>query len=139
MKKILLALLTSININCQSQKIDRYNLGFENQKDEQVLSEGWFKWGNYELMIDNFAHSGKKSGKITSDSIGSSFGSIAYKIPANSKGSTIKLEGVMKIKNVTNNKSQKGINSYNTDFNSQYIFKSVLFIQKTVKQDYKKE
>ena len=102
MKKILLALLTIININCQSQKIDRYNLGFENQKDEKVLSEGWFKWGNYELMIDNFAHSGKKSGKITSDSIGSSFGSIAYKIPANYKGSTIKLEGFMKIKNVEN-------------------------------------
>ena len=53
-------------------------------------------------MIDNFAHSGKKSGKITSDSIGSSFGSIAYKIPANYKGSTIKLEGFMKIKNVEN-------------------------------------
>ena len=102
MKKILLALLTIININCQSQKIDRYNLGFENQKDEKVLSEGWIKWGNYELMIDNFAHSGKKSGKITSDSIGSSFGSIAYKIPANYKGSTIKLEGFMKIKNVEN-------------------------------------
>ena len=102
MKKILLALLTIININCQSQKIDRYNLGFENQKDEKVLSEGWFKWGNYELMIDNIAHSGKKSGKITSDSIGSSFGSIAYKIPANYKGSTIKLEGFMKIKNVEN-------------------------------------
>lgn len=89
-------------MNCQSQKVDKYNLGFENQKDEKALSDGWFKWGNYELTIDDFTHSGKKSGKISSDEVGSSFGSIAYKIPANYKGSTIKLEGFMKIKNVEN-------------------------------------
>ena len=102
MKKILLALLTIISFNCQAQNPEKYNLGFENQSEEKSLSDGWFKWGNYELTIDSIAHSGKNSGKITSDQTGSSFGSIAYKIPANYVGKTIQLEGYMKIKNVEN-------------------------------------
>ena len=60
------------------------------------------KWGTYEITIDSLAHSGKKSGKITSNEAGNSFGGIAYKIPANYNGSKIKLEGFMKIKNVKN-------------------------------------
>jgi C-terminal processing protease CtpA/Prc len=102
MKKILIALLTIISFSCQAQETEKYNLGFENQKENETLSDGWFKWGNYELTIDATAHSGKKSGKITSDQTGSSFGSIAYKIPANYVGKTIKLEGYMKIQNVEN-------------------------------------
>ena len=102
MKKILIALLTIISLNCQGQKTEKYNLGFENQNEEKTLSDGWFKWGNYELTIDEAAHSGKKSGKITSDQTGSSFGSIAYKIPANYEGKKINLEGFMKIKDVEN-------------------------------------
>ena len=100
--KLLLVLLIIISVKCQAQKADKYNLGFENQKDEKALSDGWFKWGNYELMIDTLTHSGKKSGKISSDEAGSSFGSIVYKIPANYKGSTLKLEGFMKTRNVEN-------------------------------------
>ncbi|TDG37344.1 peptidase S41 [Pedobacter changchengzhani] len=100
MNRILLILFTIIPFGCQAQKTEKYNLGFENQKSEKVLSDGWFKWGNYKLTIDSLTHSGKKSGKITSDEAGSSFGSIAYKIPANYKGATIQLEGCMKIKNV---------------------------------------
>jgi C-terminal processing protease CtpA/Prc len=102
MKKSLIALLTIISLNCQGQKNEKYNLGFEKQADENSLSDDWFKWGNYELTIDENAHSGKKSGKITSDPTGSSFGSMAYKIPANYEGKTIKLEGFMKIKDVEN-------------------------------------
>ncbi len=102
MKKILIALLTIISFSCQAQKTEKYNLGFENQKEKKTLSDGWFKWGNYELTIDATAHSGKKSGKITSDQTGSSFGSIAYKIPANYVGKRIKLKGYMKIQNVEN-------------------------------------
>ena len=102
MNKILIALLTIISFNCQGQETEKFNLGFENQKEEKSFSDGWFKWGNYELAIDAIAHSGKKSGKITSDATGSSFGSIAYKIPANYEGKKIKLEGFMKIKNVEN-------------------------------------
>lgn len=100
MKKILIALITILSFSCQAQKPEKYNLGFENQGDEQSLSDGWFKWGNYELIIDSKAYSGNNSGKIISDQAGSSFGSIAYKIPANYKGKTIKLEGYMKIENV---------------------------------------
>ena len=101
MKKILLALLTIISLSCQAQT-EKYNLGFENQNKEKSLSDGWFKWGNYDLTIDSIAHSGIKSGKIISDPLGSSFGSIAYKIPAKYEGKSIKLEGFMKIKNVEN-------------------------------------
>ena len=102
MKNILIVLLTIISFSCQAQETEKYNLGFENQKENKTLSDGWFKWGNYELTIDTIAHSGKKSGKITSDQTGSSFGSIAYKIPANYMGKRIKLEGYMKIQNVEN-------------------------------------
>jgi hypothetical protein len=61
-----------------------------------------FKWGNYELSIDTLSYSGKRAGKVTSDQTGSSFGSIAYKIPANYQGETIQLDGFMKLKNVEN-------------------------------------
>ncbi|CAM4421374.1 S41 family peptidase [Zobellia nedashkovskayae] len=102
MKKILIALLTIISFSCQAQKPEKYNLGFEKQSESASLSDGWFKWGNYELTTDSVAHSGTKSGKITSDQTGSSFGSIAYKIPANYEGKEIRLEGSMKIKDVEN-------------------------------------
>lgn len=102
MNKILLSLLTIISISCQSHKVDRFNLGFENHKDIKSVADGWIKWGTYEITIDSFAHSGKKSGKITANKAGNSFGGIAYKIPANYNGSEIKLEGFMKIKNVKN-------------------------------------
>lgn len=102
MNKILLKLLLIIiSFNCQGQNIKKFNLGFENIKEEKTLSDGWFKWGKYDLVISNEAHSGTKSGKITSTTNGS-FGSIAYQIPANYLGKTIQLEGYMKIKNVEN-------------------------------------
>lgn len=100
MKKILIALLTIITFNIQAQKAEKFNLGFENQSKENKLSDGWFKWGDYKLSIDNNAYIGKKSGKIESNQTGGSFGSIAYKIPAKYKGESITLEGCMKIKNV---------------------------------------
>ncbi len=84
----------------QAENNPKFNLGFETQGDEDELSDGWFKWGSYDLSIAESSYSGKKSGKITSDETGSSFGSIAYRIPANYEGATIKLEGFMKIKNV---------------------------------------
>jgi C-terminal processing protease CtpA/Prc len=102
MKKTLIVLLTIVSISCQAQKPEKYNLGFEKQSESASLSDGWFKWGNYELTTDSVAHSGTKSGKITSDQTGSSFGSIAYKIPANYEGKEIRLEGFMKIKDVEN-------------------------------------
>ncbi|MFD2432923.1 S41 family peptidase [Mesonia maritima] len=100
MNKTLITLLIIVSLSCQGQKNEKFNLGFEKQTDQESLSDGWFKWGNYKLAIDSVAHLGEKSGKITSDKAGSSFGSIAYKIPANYQGKKIRLEGFMKIKNV---------------------------------------
>ncbi len=88
-------------ISCQAQTATKFNFGFEKQSDNNSLSDGWFKWGNFSLSIDTLNHSGQKSGKITSTDNGQ-FGSIAYKIPANYTGKTIKLEGYMKLKEVTN-------------------------------------
>lgn len=89
-----------VSICCLAQETEKYNLDFENHTVSESLADGWEKWGDYKLTIDSIAHSGKKSGKITSDTSGSSFGSIAYKIPANYSGKSIQLEGYMKIKNV---------------------------------------
>jgi len=61
------------------------------------------EWGDYSLEADTIiVHSGKFSGKIKSKKEEGLFGSIAYKIPANYKGKSIKLEGYMKIKNIEN-------------------------------------
>ena len=99
-KKLLFLFLTIISLNCQAQKVDKYNLGVEKQNIEKLLSDGWFEWGNYKLTIESLTHSGKKSGKITSNNEDNSFGSMAYCIPANYKGNMIRFEGYMKIGNV---------------------------------------
>ena len=102
MKKfIVILILTSFIIGCKAQPEQKFNLGFEKQSNLKELSDGWFKWGTYDLKIDSLSKSGQKSGKITSTDNGQ-FGSIAYKIPANYSGKTIVLEGYMKIKNVEN-------------------------------------
>lgn len=101
MKQILAVLILMTSLIAHAQADEKFNLGFENQEDKTKLSDGWFKWGTYDLTIESNAHSGTKSGKVTSSDTGE-FGSIAYKIPANYKGKTIKLDGYMKIKNVEN-------------------------------------
>ena len=101
MKQILAFVFLILSINCQSQSAEKFNLGFEIQSDKASLPDGWFQWGDYDLTIDENAHSGSKSGKITSNENGG-FGSIAYEIPAVYVGKSIKLEGYMKIKNVEN-------------------------------------
>lgn len=100
MKKLFPLLFIAIAFSCQAQQAEKFNLNFEVQSEEEGLPDGWFKWGTYDLETDNKAHSGKKAVKIKSDEEGTSFGSVAYKIPANYSGESIKLEGFMKIKNV---------------------------------------
>ncbi|MCQ4035643.1 hypothetical protein [Kaistella montana] len=41
-KTLLVVLLAIISLYCQAQKVDKYNLGFESQKDEMMLADGWF-------------------------------------------------------------------------------------------------
>ena len=101
MKQILAFLFVITSLSGHAQANEKFNLGFEDQEDITSLSDGWLKWGKYDLTIEDDANSGTKSGKITASDNGE-FGSIAYKIPANYKGKTIKLEGYMKIKNVEN-------------------------------------
>ncbi len=98
--KLTIIILAFFIMNCQAQEDQKFNLGFEKQASIYSLSDGWFKWGNFPLSIDSLSHSGQKSGKITSTEDGR-FGSIAYRIPANYAGSSIKLEGYMKTKDVT--------------------------------------
>lgn len=102
MKQLLTLILLLNLLIAQAQTEEKFNLGFENHDKNESLSDGWFEWGNYELSIEKLSHSGEHAGKITSDQSGSSFGSIAYKIPANYKGNTIQLKGFMKIENVEN-------------------------------------
>ena len=86
---------------CQAQNDGKFNFDFESQKDKSSLSDGWFKWGDYNLSIDSLTYSGKNAVKITATDTGK-FGCIAYPIPAIYSGKTLRLEGYMKIKNVTN-------------------------------------
>ena len=102
MKQIFTLLLILVLSICHAQKTEKFNLGFESKGSKEKLSDGWIKWGNYELSIEENSHSGKNAGKITSDKSGSSFGSMAYKIPANYEGNIIQLKGYMKIENVEN-------------------------------------
>lgn len=102
MKRALIAFILIVVLGCYGQSTEKFNLGFENQKDRNSLSDGWMQWGHYRLIMDSISYSGKISGKIVANETGNSFGSIAYKIPANYEGKTIKLEGYMKIKNVEN-------------------------------------
>lgn len=100
MKHLATLILLIITLGGQAQVKQPYNLGFEHRSHEQELSDDWFKWGEYALTIDTLSYAGNKSGKITADDSGSSFGSIAYSIPAHFKGKKIRLEGYMKTKDV---------------------------------------
>ena len=103
MKKTLFILLSLFFINCGSQKEKKFNLDFESYSHRYLFPTDWMEWGDYSLQADTIiVHSGKFSGKIKSKKEVGSFGSIAYKIPANYKGKSIQLEGYMKIKNVEN-------------------------------------
>ena len=101
MRYVTLFTLTLIFLQSRAQPA-KFNLGFEQASVGKTLPKGWFKWGDYGLGVDTLRVSGEKSGKITSDEQGNTFGSIAYKIPANYQGESIRLDGFMKIKNVEN-------------------------------------
>ncbi|WP_136482560.1 S41 family peptidase [Cognatitamlana onchidii] len=80
-----------------------HNLDFEEYSYHLKLPKKWFIWGNYIIGADTLhAHSGKYSGKITSNKTEDSFGSIAYRIPVTYEGKSIRLEGYMKTKDVKN-------------------------------------
>lgn len=98
---IILLLLLLINVGCDSRPAQKFNLSFEQFNSDENLADGWFKWSDYKVSMDSDSHSGSFSGKITSDKRGYE-GRIAYLIPGNYDGDTIRLEGYMKIKDVKN-------------------------------------
>ncbi|WP_422081989.1 S41 family peptidase [Ulvibacterium sp.] len=103
MKKntLLFLLLTSLSFYGQSLT-QRFHLDFENAQNGNGLPSEWIHWGNYHLDTDDKVfHSGNYSGRIVSDSTGSTFGSMAYRIPSKYRGSTVKLQGYIKTKDVT--------------------------------------
>ena len=102
MRTRLLSIIAFTFFACQAQEHPKFNLGFEDHTTDNDLPDDWIKWGNYTLSVENDSYKGSKSAKITSDETGSTFGSIAYRIPANYSGESIQLKGFMKIKNVEN-------------------------------------
>ena len=96
--RISLLLVFLVFLNAVGIAQPTYNLHFEQSTPEQLLPEGWFQWGNYQLGQDTtVVHSGEYSAGITSDEDGTAFGSVAYKLPATYEGDSITLEGYMKI------------------------------------------
>ncbi|MCL5128580.1 S41 family peptidase [Algibacter sp. L4_22] len=102
MKYTVLVIVSLFYITCTSQTKKRFNLDFETYDSLLLFPEKWFEWGDYSLNVDSVnVHSGRYASKITSkENVANSFGCIAYRIPANYKGESIKLEGYMKTKNI---------------------------------------
>ena len=99
MKKILLFifLVTSL-LSAQKEK---YNLNFDQTEEGKDLPVDWLVWGDYKIEKDStLTQSGAYSAKISSGENGNTFGSIAYKIPANYKGKFLTLEGFIKTENI---------------------------------------
>lgn len=100
MKKALsfLFLLLVNGLLAQSQN---FNLDFEEYSKNEDLPKGWIRWGDSELKIDSTNAISGKNSMLINVKEGESFGSIAYKLPANFKGKKITLEGYMKYENAT--------------------------------------
>jgi C-terminal processing protease CtpA/Prc len=101
MKYVFLIVCSLLYSTLFGQDTLKFNLDFERKTSDKPLPKDWREWGKYDLSTSSEAHAGKSAAKITSTENEIGFGSIAYRVPANYEGSTIKLEGFMKIKNVT--------------------------------------
>jgi C-terminal processing protease CtpA/Prc len=103
---ILFLALFSINLNAQKLSTSSINLDFEKNTTEGNLPDQWIKWGMKDFVTErdtNSVFDGKCSTVIYPEpnAKDESFGSVAHRLPANYKGREIRLEGYMKIENVT--------------------------------------
>lgn len=100
---ILISILGSHFVtSAQSQSQQKYNLNFDNfESENQILPNGWFKWGDFKTVRGELLDNTKHVGKVVSDDKGK-FGCITYRIPANYVGDTITLTGHIKHENVKN-------------------------------------
>ena len=95
-------LLLFLLFTALSHSQTKYNLNFDQFEAQGNLPDDWIVWGDYGILKDSVGMvSGKYSARIESGTDANSFGSIAYKIPANYKGKSLNLEGYIKTKNVT--------------------------------------
>jgi C-terminal processing protease CtpA/Prc len=83
-----------------------FNLGFEKNVSGNTLPDKWIKWGTGDFAIQKdsvAAFDGKYATIIYPEPNAKerSFGSVAHQLPANYKGKFIRLEGYMKIENVS--------------------------------------
>lgn len=102
MKYIIILLLAALRFSVDAQSAKQFNLDFDTFDPARQLPQGWFKWGTYELGADSIdAYAGSYAGYINSGGEAGAFGCLAYRIPAEYEGSTIQLEGFMKIQDVT--------------------------------------
>lgn len=98
MKNLVLAILLATASTLLGQK---FNLGFEQKNHSEKLADGWIRWGDQSLEVsDKEVYAGKYAAQISASPDGGSFGCIAYRIPANYRGSSITLTGMMKISEV---------------------------------------
>lgn len=100
MKKIFSFLLLLV-INVLLAQSQNFNLDFEEYYKNEDLPKGWIQWGDSKLKIDSTNAISGKNSILINVSEGESFGSAAYKLPANFKGKKITLEGYMKYENAT--------------------------------------
>ena len=107
MKHILFffALFFVISLTAQNDGVRTFNLDFDKKAFKRDLPDGWLKWGtdNFNVVADAET---RQAGRYAvcifpqGDQDSTSFGSVAYQLPAYYQGSTIELEGYMKLENV---------------------------------------
>ena len=80
-----------------AQTTPNFNLDLEEPGDTEALAKDWVRWGSYPVGTDEeTVKSGETSAWVASGENGGSFGSIAYRLPANYEGEEIRLEGYIK-------------------------------------------
>ena len=95
----LLPLLSFFWIDSSAQK---FNLNFEECKPEATLAQDWIRWGDHDLRLDtSHVYQGSFAASIEGLPGGGSFGSTAYRIPANYEGSSLTLKGYIKTSEVS--------------------------------------
>ena len=99
---LILCFIIGVASNCRINFQNReFNLDFERVRNNASLPEGWRKEGVCKVIMEKRdKYEGKYAIKIFSDGIGCQPGGFIQKISAQYEGSSIRLEGFMKTKNV---------------------------------------
>ena len=103
---LLLLLCSSLAVAQKMSTPPSFNLSFEKNTSGSALPDKWIKWGTEDFAIKKdsiVSFEGKYATIIYPEPNANerSFGSVAHRLPANYKGKQIRLEGYMKIENVT--------------------------------------